>query len=670
MAKKKKIGSGTVTARPLKKNPISQRKAEKFLEKTNNAARKIQGMYLSWRAKRNIQKAAQSMYEELIDPESEQPYYLNLRTGETKWERPVWFLPPPRKDEDILEAKEKNEDKLKRLRAKAFDEMKDPRDWPIIFKNGETYEGQVSEEGVADGYGVWRYPKNGRYCGQFRIGMANGVGVRTFKDGSQYYGEWVNNQRHGFGVQTYLDGSEYAGNFVLDSQSGLGVFRNNIGLMYEGNFKNNEFDGYGIQWHFGMDKQSPNIQEYRAGLWKKGIFQNPTPKSQNDIDKTQNNNADKPSCSHMHNEDGLADINETDKSSCNHMHKEDDLTDSKSPKDEQQIVEYKNLKKIEKSNPCSQADLGFEAAREARRNLHIVFGIRKEANEARMKGNDERKKTQLVMDVKRAAALKGKYRRKRVNMNPYINYLEAQLKDSKKRIRFAERRLIHQNRMCNLAEAEWTSARSFNDKMKLERDMANGHFREAMEWKPVADERQATIAEMTETLLQLRVALHIGKKQHRILDRRGRDAMKKAAALQKKLSQHLASQKTPYMQSASSSLYSDNVGDYHDRPASIGFARSDLNTRGSSDGVFSPPSSPLRKPNIESEEALYFSPIRNSEGRAITPIAPINRLQLPSRGTQNTNHRPVSPTADEKYVSGFLDTFQAKPMIRNRKKIR
>ena len=190
-----------------------------------------------------------------------------------------------------------------------------------------------------------------------------------------------------------------------------------------------------------------------------------------------------------------------------------------------------------------------------------------------MKGNDERKKTQLVMDVKRAAALKGKYRRKKVNMNPYINYLEAQLKNSKKRIRIAERRLIHQNRMCNLAEAEWTSARSFNDKMKLERDMAKDHFQEAMKWKPVADERQATIAEMTETLLQLRIALHIGKKQHSILDRRGKAAMKKAAALKKKLSQHLASQKTPYKQSASSSLYSDNIGDYYSHPGSIGFSR-------------------------------------------------------------------------------------------------
>ena len=170
--------------------------------------------------------------------------------------------------------------------------------------------------------------------------------------------------------------------------------------------------------------------------------------------------------------------------------------------------------------------------------------------------------------------------------------------------------------------------------------------------------------------MQLRIALHIGKKQHSILDRRGKAAMKKAAALKKKLSQHLASQKTPYKQSASSSLYSDNIGDYYSRPASIGFSRPDLNTRGSSAGGFPPPSSPLRKTYGESQEALYFSPIRNSEGRAITPIAPINRLQLPSRGTPNSTNRPVSPTADEKYVSGFLDSFQAKPMSKNRKKNR
>ena len=128
--------------------------------------------------------------------------------------------------------------------------------------------------------------------------------VWTFKDGSQYYGEWVNNQRHGFGVQMYLDGSEYAGNFVLDSQSGLGVFRN---FNVQGNFANNEFDGYGIQWHFGMDKHIPNIQEYRSGLWKKGIFQNPTPRSQNDIDCVEKDGIDKSLVSNIDNGDNLAD---------------------------------------------------------------------------------------------------------------------------------------------------------------------------------------------------------------------------------------------------------------------------------------------------------------------------------------------------------------------------
>ena len=308
------------------------------------------------------------------------------------------------------------------------------------------------------------------------------------------------------------------------------------------------------------------------------------------------------------------------------------------------------------------------------------------ANEARMKGNDERKKTLLIMDVKRIAALKGKYKRNRQNLNPYINYLEAQYKNSKKRIRIAERRLIHQTRMCNLAEAQWTTANIFNEKMKLERDDAKVEVEKAMEWKPVASERIATITEMTETLLQLRIALHIGKKQHNLLDRRGREALKKAEVLQRKLNKHLSTQGRKHNNHSLTPMYNDrnqyaenfysNSNGYAPSTANYSTSRGNLTTAGSSMAGLSPPSSPIGKNNMNynnepnNSNALYFSPIRNAEGRAITPIPPLNRVQLPptNQSLNSLQHRPVSPDADEKYVSGYLDGFHAKPMHRRRKK--
>eukprot|EP00943_MAST-04B_sp_MAST-4B-sp1_P000565 g565.t1 len=299
------------------------------------------------------------------------------------------------------------------------------------------------------------------------------------------------------------------------------------------------------------------------------------------------------------------------------------------------------------------------------------------ANESRMKGNDERKKTMLIMDMKRIAALKGKYKRNKQNLNPYINYLEAQLKHSKKRIRISERRLIHQTRMCNLAEAQWTVARSFNDKMKLERDNAKNEVKEAIKWKPIASERQATIAEMSETLLQLRIALHIGKKQHNLLDRRGREALKKAEILQKKLNKHLSSQtRNSNNRSITSPSYNgvNNLeegyyGNFHydnQSTPNYSMSRGNLTTAGSSVAGLSPPSSPIRRDIGSNNSTLYFGPIRNINGRAITPIPPINRVQLTPNKSTNLFPRPVSPDADEKYVSGYLDGFQAKPMRRNR----
>jgi hypothetical protein len=668
-----KIGSGTVTAKPKKKKKSSQKKADLFLKKTNEAARKIQGMYLSWRARRNIRKAAASMYEEYIDPDTGEPYYMNLKTGETKWERPQWFNPPAKVDEeDELLDVETLDEQLKRMRE---EQPKDEiMDWPMVFPSGKTYEGMLGKYGsrTPEGVGVLITPNGGRYCGEFVGGKRHGWGVQNYPDGSTYAGEWIQDRVHGYGVKIEIDGSDYAGMFKLGNRSGLGVARSSLGIVYEGSYSDDMPDGFGVEWR--MEAENFHGIAYRAGLWEKGLFQNTTPRFC----------CDEPE-----------------------GHQTPEMIDD-----------------------AKKRGLGF--AKQARLALPTVYRSRKRANQARQRANDERKRTQLTQDTKQLALLKGAY--SSGAYNPYITFLEVQLKDSRRRQRAAERRLRHQENMANLAEQQWTAARSFNDAMKKERDEVKEDLTKALEWQPVAEERWATIAEMRETLLQLRIALHIGKNQHRIMDRRGREAMAKAEKLQKKLNKSLANvnRSTGGKRHNIVSEYGGGGGGFGTPrgldgfyPGTPGFtplqsrgsygarastpksphlgasnghqrytvSRGGLTTAGSSVAGLSPPSSPVTLPGHTLDNIapvpLYYSPLRSNhpEGRAITPVPhrvraitpvphggrvpPLQTPQVGQHGWQGVGtpqsasqwaRRPISPNANGEYVGQYLDSFHASPL--------
>ncbi len=670
-----KGSSGTMTAKPLKKSKNAKKKAMEFLNKTNNAARKIQGLYLSWRSRKHIRIAAQSMYEELLDPESGAPYYVNKRTGEAKWEKPHWFEPPKEIEIDDIEDKETLEQMLKRMRK--FAPPDDGIDWPIIYPSGDAYEGMVHlyhGEYEPHGLGCMKTAKVGFYCGQWLNGKRHGYGVQSYADGSTYEGEWMLDQQHGYGLKIDPDGADYAGAFQKGLKSGLGVSRTKFGKIFEGFFMNDCRDGYGVEWHFEFcDGDGIDVIQ---GYWK---------------------------CDEYYIPSGIQTEEQT---------------------------------KDMKSNAIA-------ASREARKQIIYVYTARKRANQERQKAEDERKRTRLSTDMKKLAKIKGV--EDGGNANPYITYLEVQLRNSVRKTRAAERHLRKQQHFTNIAEQQWTRAQIFNADMKKQRDDGRSNLIKALEWEPIAQERWASITEMRETLKQLRLALHSGKHQHRILNRKEIQATRKADILQKKLKR---AQKTVDRNSyVSSDFFEDTISGGYGTPISPAgrLAQTPLKAGSRTSGTVTPlmtlfsnteaygsriavpgtfvdrqidvispgspvrgqrfaesrggitsagssvaglmltsPHSPLAMPGVHfqatspQQQQLYYSPIRGDDpsGRAITPIPHGQRVPplSPSKVARlvstpgSTNHRPISREADKEYVGQYLDSFHARPLVRTKQK--
>lgn len=62
-----------------------------------------------------------------------------------------------------------------------------------------------------NGEGMYVFPSEALYVGQFRNGEVHGIGVCDYSDGSRYSGEWKNRFPDGMGTKTYADGSRRTG---------------------------------------------------------------------------------------------------------------------------------------------------------------------------------------------------------------------------------------------------------------------------------------------------------------------------------------------------------------------------------------------------------------------------------------------------------------------------
>ena len=207
------------------------------------------------------------------------------------------------------------------------------------------------------------YLLGGRYCGEFRGGRRHGWGTHVFPDGSSYEGEWVDDRITGMGVKCETNGTRYEGEWMMDEYQGIGIYLDARGTIYQGEWKEGNRHGHGVEYIF--EEASDGRHDMLAGLWENNVFLNEDPR----------------------------------------------LCCDKIPFDQQATDEAK--------------EQAYKVARKARALVKVVAENRSKANQARRRANDERKETQLTMDVKAlhnmAVSKKAQNGSKGVVNDPYVN---------------------------------------------------------------------------------------------------------------------------------------------------------------------------------------------------------------------------------------------------------
>eukprot|EP01104_Vermistella_antarctica_P018806 TRINITY_DN7112_c0_g1_i1.p1 TRINITY_DN7112_c0_g1~~TRINITY_DN7112_c0_g1_i1.p1 ORF type:complete len:957 (+),score=273.78 TRINITY_DN7112_c0_g1_i1:97-2967(+) len=124
-----------------------------------------------------------------------------------------------------------------------FPNQDQARSFIYSFKDKRQYKGQW-RDGVFDGVGHLKYPKGGRYEGDFVCGRREGSGNIMFKSGDTYDGEWKDDLPNGEGTLT-IGKVVYTGKVSAGKKEGPGKLEWPNGDIYEGEFKDDFMDGEG-----------------------------------------------------------------------------------------------------------------------------------------------------------------------------------------------------------------------------------------------------------------------------------------------------------------------------------------------------------------------------------------------------------------------------------------
>lgn len=158
------------------------------------------------------------------------------------------------------------------------------------FKNWNDksvrYEGELDDEGYANGYGTETFKDGGNYSGNWKNSNYHGQGTYTYPSGNKYIGDWIDGDEHGQGTfydvngtilegefsqgdcikgkETTNTGDIYVGPFKNDRKHGYGTLQTSDGDVYVGEFKNDLKEGPGKYTY-----ASGNVLE---GFWKNNEF--------------------------------------------------------------------------------------------------------------------------------------------------------------------------------------------------------------------------------------------------------------------------------------------------------------------------------------------------------------------------------------------------------------
>ncbi len=123
------------------------------------------------------------------------------------------------------------------------------------------YSGEF-QDGLPQGFGIWKHPGGAYYAGNFEQGQWNGRGTWYHPDGIKYAGYWQDGRYHGPGTLVFADGNRYDGYWYEGKKEGAGIHNMPDGSSYSGYWVNDRYEGFGIL-------EKPGHYSYR-GWWVAG----------------------------------------------------------------------------------------------------------------------------------------------------------------------------------------------------------------------------------------------------------------------------------------------------------------------------------------------------------------------------------------------------------------
>jgi len=84
------------------------------------------------------------------------------------------------------------------------------------------------------------------YTGFTKNKKMHGNGIYTWPDNNCYKGDFVNGKQHGYGIFKWQSGGVYKGYWVNDTMDGFGWYRSNGGNTYCGTWSNDKKISHGI----------------------------------------------------------------------------------------------------------------------------------------------------------------------------------------------------------------------------------------------------------------------------------------------------------------------------------------------------------------------------------------------------------------------------------------
>jgi len=151
--------------------------------------------------------------------------------------------------------------------------------WDTVKAKCLTYEGDLTEAGVKQGYGKCT-TELAEYVGSFFDDAFDGQGTLRLRSGNVYEGQFKGGLMHGRGKMTYTSGAKYEGEVIMGSVTGQGRTVNEEGV-YTGRHQNGKFEGKGIMEYKNGTRYEG---EWHQNLWsgvgtetnEKGIHYNGT----------------------------------------------------------------------------------------------------------------------------------------------------------------------------------------------------------------------------------------------------------------------------------------------------------------------------------------------------------------------------------------------------------